>query len=102
MAPATASAPAAPTEAKAYDRSAAVIVRFGSIAVTPVVRASIRAIVAVAPMPVHPVMPAMPPVTTARAEVGRLLRNVGRGLGLHRVIGSVCGRATEQRGCTDG
>jgi hypothetical protein len=52
-------------------------VPLGSIAVTAVIGGSIRAIVAVSPMAVHPEMAAMPPVTTARAEVGRLLRYVG-------------------------
>ena len=54
-----------------------------------------RAVVTIAIVAVMPIVPAM------RAEVSRLLRYIGCGFRLHRVVRGVCNGAAEQRGCAN-
>ena len=64
--------------------------------IVAVAAAIMRAVVAIAVVPVTAI------VTTTRADVGGLLRDIGGRFRLHRVVRSICGGATEQCSCTDG
>ena len=82
-----------PTIATAIVRSAitTAIVRPRSVAVASIA----RAVVTIAIVAVMPLVPAL------RAEVSRLLRYIGCGFRLHRVVRGVCSGAAEQRGCAN-